>query len=108
MTQQNPNHDPTSNDGLDAIPQEILDRLTRVDMPAVHGIDASPDTLTVGDITVPVYSCETLVLGSGEYHLDGVHTYDAGIQSSKSDYGKVIAINLTDGNHPVVTAIRRP
>lgn len=52
-------------DGFDAIPQEILDRLTRVDMPAVRGIEPSDETLTVGDVTVPLYKCETLVLGSG-------------------------------------------
>jgi succinate dehydrogenase/fumarate reductase flavoprotein subunit len=50
---------------MDAIPQDILDRLTRVDMPAVRGIDPSPDTLAIGDVTVPVYDCEALVLGSG-------------------------------------------
>jgi succinate dehydrogenase/fumarate reductase flavoprotein subunit len=52
-------------DGFDAIPQAILDRLTRVDMPAVRGIDASADTLEVAGIEVPIYNCETLVLGSG-------------------------------------------
>lgn len=38
-----------------------------------------------------------LILGSGEYHLDGVHTYDAGIQSDDTDYGKVIEIDLASG-----------
>ncbi len=52
-------------DGFDAIPQEILDRLTRVDMPAVRGIDASEEVLEVAGVTVPVYQCEALVLGSG-------------------------------------------
>lgn len=50
---------------FDAIPQAILDRLTRFDMPAVRGIDASEQTLEVAGVTVPVYSCEALVLGSG-------------------------------------------
>jgi len=63
MTPQIP--DSPSNDSMDAIPQDILDRLTRVDMPAVRGIDPSPDTLAIGDVTVPVYDCEALVLGSG-------------------------------------------
>jgi cytochrome c2 len=36
----------------------------------------------------------TLYFGSGDYHLDGVHTYDVGIQSPDTDYGKVIAIDL--------------
>lgn len=39
----------------------------------------------------------TLYFGSGDYHLDGVHTYDAGIQSDDSDYGKMIAIDLATG-----------
>jgi len=36
----------------------------------------------------------TLYYGSGEYHLDGVHTYDVGIQSPDNDYGKLVAIDL--------------
>lgn len=36
----------------------------------------------------------TLYYGSGEYHLDGVHTYDVGIQDDDNDYGKVVAIDL--------------
>lgn len=40
---------------------------------------------------------DTLIFGSGEFHLDGVHTYDAGIQDDNSDYGKVIGIDLTTG-----------
>ncbi|MGJ8653584.1 MAG: FAD-binding protein [Opitutaceae bacterium] len=56
----------TSNtDGFDAIPQAILDRLTRVDMPAVRGIDASDQCIDIGGVDVPVYTCESLVLGSG-------------------------------------------
>lgn len=51
--------------GFDAIPQAILDRLTRFDMPAVRGIDASEQTMEVAGVTVPVYTCEALVLGSG-------------------------------------------
>lgn len=38
-----------------------------------------------------------LALGSGEYHLDGVHTYDVGIQSDDTDYGKVVEIDLVTG-----------
>ena len=52
-------------DGIDAIPQAILDRLTRVDMPAVRGIDAAEQSMQVAGETVPVYSCDALVLGSG-------------------------------------------
>lgn len=52
-------------DGFDAIPQAILDRLTRVDMPKVKGIDSSDETVEVEGLTIPVYRCEALVLGSG-------------------------------------------
>ncbi|MDQ8207619.1 FAD-binding protein [Coraliomargarita sp. SDUM461003] len=54
-----------ASDGIASIPQEILDRLTRVDMPAVRGIDASDTCLDLGGVSVPVYQCEALVLGSG-------------------------------------------
>jgi len=52
-------------DGFDAIPQEILDRLTRVDMPKVRDIPSSEQTIEVAGATIPTYNCETLVLGSG-------------------------------------------
>ncbi|MBC8188973.1 MAG: FAD-binding protein [Puniceicoccaceae bacterium] len=52
-------------DGFDAIPQAILDRLTRFDMPVVPGIDPSENCIEILDTTVPVYTCEALVLGSG-------------------------------------------
>jgi len=55
----------TPTDSLDTIPQEILDRLTRVDMPAVRGIDSSTECLDLSGVAVPVYRCEALVLGSG-------------------------------------------
>ena len=55
----------THTDGFDTIPQEILDRLTRFNMPAVRGIDPSEQTMEVAGQMVPVYRCETLVLGSG-------------------------------------------
>jgi cytochrome c2 len=40
---------------------------------------------------------DTVYLGSGEYHLDGIYRPDAGIQSDDSDYGKTIAIDLRTG-----------
>ncbi len=51
--------------GAVRVPQDILDRLTRVDMPAVRGIEPSAETLQIAGEAVPVYRCETLVLGSG-------------------------------------------
>jgi len=52
-------------DDIASIPREILDRLTRVDMPAVRGIDASEVCLDLSGVSVPVYKCQALVLGSG-------------------------------------------
>jgi len=49
----------------DAIPQEILDKLTRFSMPHVRGIDPSSETVEVAGRTIPIYRCEALVLGSG-------------------------------------------
>lgn len=45
----------------------------------------------------------TLYFGSGEYHLDGIHTYDVGIQDDDTSYGKVIAIDLLAGTHRTVS-----
>lgn len=55
----------TSPGGFDAIPQAILDQLTRFDMPSVRGIPASEKSIEVSGHTIPVYACEALVLGSG-------------------------------------------
>ncbi|MBC8189598.1 MAG: FAD-binding protein [Puniceicoccaceae bacterium] len=56
----------TSNgDGFDAIPQVILDKLTRFDMPAFRGIDPSEHCLEINGVSVPQYKCQALVLGSG-------------------------------------------
>lgn len=45
----------------------------------------------------------TMYLGSGEYHLDGVYARDGGAGSWDSDYGKVIAIDLIDRTHRLVS-----
>lgn len=47
------------------IPQNILDALTRVDMPKVDKNKVNDETLLIDGIEVPVYRCEALVLGSG-------------------------------------------
>lgn len=36
-----------------------------------------------------------LYLGNGEFHREGIYRPDSGIQSSDSDYGKTLEINLT-------------
>ena len=66
MTSQTSNtSEAPAQDGVATLPQEILDRLTRVDMPPVKDITASEETMQVAGQTLPIYRCETLVLGSG-------------------------------------------
>jgi len=45
----------------------------------------------------------TLFLGSGDYHLDGIHTLDVGIQSNDTSYGKVIAIDILTRESKIVS-----
>lgn len=47
------------------VPQEILDALTRVEMPSVPAATLQPETLTVGDMALPVYRSALAVIGSG-------------------------------------------
>jgi len=54
----------TQND-FSSVPQEILDRLTRFDMPAVYCESSSEQAINVSGRVIPVYQCEALVLGSG-------------------------------------------
>lgn len=55
----------TAKQGFAAIPQAILDRLTRFDMPKVKGMAPSAEVVEVGNTSIPVYRCESLVIGSG-------------------------------------------
>ena len=50
---------------MTAIPQEILDALTRVEMPTMPAPDVVGETLTVGGLTLPVWRIQALVVGSG-------------------------------------------
>ena len=50
---------------MTAIPQVILDALTRVDMPAMPAPELVNETLVVGDMTLPVWRTQALVVGSG-------------------------------------------
>jgi cytochrome c2 len=43
-----------------------------------------------------------IVLGSGEYHLDGIHTYDIGIQSRETSYGKILRIDPVTGDSEII------
>lgn len=45
----------------------------------------------------------TLYLGSGDYGLDGIYTYDGGLQSDDSAYGKVMAVDLITGASRIVS-----
>lgn len=38
-----------------------------------------------------------LILTNGDYHLDGVHAHDVGVQSDDVDYGKVVEIDIVSG-----------
>lgn len=60
-----PSAETPSTESINTIPQEILDRLTRFDMPSVRGEAPSESTLDISGVSVPVYRCEALVLGSG-------------------------------------------
>lgn len=46
---------------------------------------------------------ETLYLGSGDYHWDGMHAAGVLAQDLDNDYGKVIAINLRSGENRIVS-----
>lgn len=46
---------------------------------------------------------ETLYLGSGDYHWDGMHSTRVLAQDPDNQYGKVIAINLRSGEHRIVS-----
>lgn len=63
--------------------------------PAIEGLMAGGRM----DFAAP----STLYLGSGDYHLDGIHTRDVGIQSEDTSYGKVIAIDLATGDNRVMS-----
>ncbi|TVR15508.1 MAG: FAD-binding protein [Planctomycetota bacterium] len=48
-----------------SVPQEILDALTRVDMPAVPALSGNPETVEVAGMRLPLYRCGMAVIGSG-------------------------------------------
>lgn len=49
----------------------------------------------------------TLYLGSGDYGLDGIYTYDGGLQSPDSALGKVMAIDLVTGTSRIASSGHR-
>ena len=44
-----------------------------------------------------------LILGSGDYVLDGFETYDVGIQKRDNSYGKILSIDLISGESEIVS-----
>ncbi len=49
----------------DSIPQELLDSLTRVKMPTGMSFREAESTQEINGVSVPVFRCDVLVLGSG-------------------------------------------
>ncbi len=82
------------------VPQEILDALTRVDMPTVSNIHEASETIDVDGLKIPVHSCECLVLGSGAAGLRAaVEAKRAGVDvvvASMSLYGGTSACSGSD------------
>ena len=82
------------------VPQEILDALTRVDMPIVEADKAADETLAVGEYNLPLHRCECLVLGSGAAGLRAaIEAKRAGIDvlvASFSLYGGTSACSGSD------------
>lgn len=85
---------------MTAVPQEILDALTRVDMPAVPHVHEAQETITVGDVHIPVHRCTCLVVGSGAAGLRAaVEAKRAGVDvlvASFSLYGGTSACSGSD------------
>ncbi|MDA3963797.1 MAG: FAD-binding protein [Planctomycetota bacterium] len=50
---------------MSSVPQQILDALTRVEMPKVVRAELPADTMEVAGTALPVYRCGALVVGSG-------------------------------------------
>lgn len=70
----------TQSESFAAIPQEILDQLTRFEMPRVAGISPAETCIDLEGARVPIYQCEALVLGSGAAGMRAaVEAYRRGI-----------------------------
>lgn len=46
---------------------------------------------------------KTIYVGVGDFHLDGMHTTDVGVQNDEVSYGKVVAIDLISRNSRIVS-----
>ena len=85
---------------MTAIPQEILDALTRVEMPAMPAPQAANETMVVGGLTLPVWRTQALVVGSGaaglraaiELHRHGISV----LVATMSAYGGTSACSGSD------------
>ncbi|NRA37220.1 MAG: FAD-binding protein [Planctomycetes bacterium] len=82
------------------VPQEILDALTRVNMPSVDTQQRSEEVITVEGLDIPVHRCACLVLGSGAAGLRAaVEAKRAGVDvliASMSIYGGTSACSGSD------------
>jgi succinate dehydrogenase/fumarate reductase flavoprotein subunit len=85
---------------MPAIAQNILDALTRVDMPALPAAQAVGETMDVGGLTLPVWRCQALVVGSGAAGLRAaIELQRHGVQvlvATMSAYGGTSACSGSD------------
>ena len=85
---------------MPAIAQNILDALTRVDMPALTAPQSVGETMVVGGLTLPVWRSQALVVGSGAAGLRAaVELQRHGVQvlvATMSAYGGTSACSGSD------------
>ncbi len=82
------------------VPQNILDELTDVPMPKVTSAEVAKESCQIGDMTLPLYQCGTLVIGSGAAGLRAaveLHRRDQSVLiTSMALYGGTSACSGSD------------
>jgi len=82
------------------VPQDLLDALTDVPMPKVTTAEAAQDSCQIGDMTLPLHRCGTLVIGSGAAGLRAaveLHRRDQSVLiASMALYGGTSACSGSD------------
>ena len=85
---------------MSAIPQVILDTLTKVDMPPMPNAAGVDETLLIEGVTLPVWRTQTLVVGSGAAGLRAaIELHRGGIEvlvATMSAYGGTSACSGSD------------
>ena len=85
---------------MSSVPQHILDALTRVDMPAIPPAATPQETITVDGVTLPVFRCGALVVGSGAAGLRAAVELKRGgldvLVATMSPYGGTSACSGSD------------